>query len=94
MSARELEGFLARIYVDASARAAFKANPHGEALRAGLSEEECSAVESMDWVGLEMAARSFAKKRQAKLGRNRPRTFLQRGRQVVLTFWKRFRFNK
>ena len=94
MSARDLEGFLARIYVDASARAAFKANPRGEAFRAGLSEEECSAVENMDWLGLEMAARSFAKKRQSKLGRNRPLTFLHRGRQVVWNLWQRIRFTK
>lgn len=93
MSARQLEAFLARIYVDALARAAFKANPRGEALRAGLSREECSAVENMDWVGLELASRSFAKKRQSKLGRNRPRRFLQRVHRVLLNLWQRLRFN-
>lgn len=93
MSARELEIFLTRIYVDLSARAAFKANPRGEALRAGLSEEECSAVENMDWVGLEMAARSFAQKRRAKLARNRQWTFHRRVRQFVQTLWLWFYFN-
>ena len=71
MSARELETFLTRIYVDAAMRKAFKENPHFEALRAGLSEEECRALEHMDWAGLELAARSYAHKRdgQAKLTR-------------------------
>lgn len=70
MSAREFEAFLARIYVDALARAAFKANPRGEASRAGLSEEECATLETMDLVALELAARSYAKKRFLKRRRN------------------------
>ncbi len=66
MSAREFETFLTRIYVDAGARARFKENPRAEAQRAGLSDEECVALENADLVGLEMAARSFARKRQLK----------------------------
>lgn len=66
MSARAFEAFLTRIYVDPGARARFKANPRAEARRAGLSDEECAALENTDWVGLEMAARSFAGKRQMK----------------------------
>jgi len=66
MSARAFEAFLTRIYVDAAARARFKANPRAEARRAGLSYEECAALEDTDWVGLEMAARSFARKRRIK----------------------------
>jgi hypothetical protein len=66
MSAREFEFFLTRIYVDARARARFKENPRAEARQAGLSEEECAALEKADFVGLEMAARSFARKRQMK----------------------------
>jgi hypothetical protein len=38
---------------------------------ARLSNAECKALENMDWVGLEMAARSFAKKRQLKRPRSR-----------------------
>jgi hypothetical protein len=68
MSAREFEIFLARIYVDARARARFKDNPRAEARRAGLSDEECAALENADFVGLEMAARSFARKRELKRG--------------------------
>jgi len=37
------------------------ANPRAEARRTGLSDEEC---ENIDWVGLEMAARSLARKRE------------------------------
>lgn len=66
MSARDLEALWARLYVDARARAKFKADPRGEARKAGLSEEECRSLEKIDWVGVEMAARSFAKKRRQK----------------------------
>ena len=69
MSAREFEIFLTRIYVDVAAREAFKANPRGEARRAGLSEEECTALENTDLVDLELAARSYADKRRSKLKR-------------------------
>lgn len=87
MSAREFEAFLARIYVDPSARAAFKADPQGEALRAGLSKEECVALENTDWAGLELAACSFANKRNSKPVRRRPKTFLSRARQVAAVLW-------
>lgn len=66
MSSIQLEAFLARLYVDSDARANFKANPRAEAKKAGLSEDQCTALEKLDWIGLEMAARSFAKKRQLK----------------------------
>jgi hypothetical protein len=66
MNARAFESFLTRIYVDAGARARFRKNPRAEAQRAGLSEEECTALENADFAGLEMAARSFARKRQMK----------------------------
>jgi hypothetical protein len=65
-SSTQLEAFLARLYVDAGARANFKVNPRAEAKKAGLSDTQCSALENLDWVGLEMAARSFAKKRESK----------------------------
>ena len=65
MSAERLEAFLARLYVDESARRRFLANPHGEAANAGLSEADCAALESFDFVGLELAANSIARKRAA-----------------------------
>jgi hypothetical protein len=81
MSARAFEAFLTRIYVDAGARERFKANPRTEARRAGLSDEECAALENTDWVGLEMAARSFASKRELKLKK----------KQHLYWYWARLR---
>src|SRR6202021_1973836 len=56
-SSTQLEAFLARLYVDPEARANFKASPRAEAQKAGLSEDHCAALENLDWIGLEMAAR-------------------------------------
>jgi hypothetical protein len=66
MSGRNLELFLARVYVDPELRARFRANPSAVAATAGLSTEECIALEKTDWTGLEMASRSFHKKRELK----------------------------
>ena len=84
MSAREFETFLARIYVDRGARARFKENPRAEAQRAGLSDEECAALENADFVGLEMAARSFARKRQLK----RKNGFIFSARRFLRRFFR------
>lgn len=65
MSAARLEAFLAQLYVDEIARQQFIADPHGEAANAGLSEADCAALESIDFVGLELAASSIARKRAA-----------------------------
>jgi hypothetical protein len=66
MNTPEMERFLAKIYVDADARARFLAAPYVEAARAGLQEEQCRALEKIDRVGLAMAARSFGRKRERK----------------------------
>jgi hypothetical protein len=63
MSAADLEAFLARIYVDEQVRLDFLREPYGEAIRAGLSEQEARALERIDRTGLELAAESFARKR-------------------------------
>jgi hypothetical protein len=60
------EQFLARIYVAPAFRERFLADPHAEAARAGLSEEQCRALAAIDRIGLKMAARSFAHKRSRK----------------------------
>lgn len=69
MSAQRLEAFLAQLYVDAAARQRFLTDPHAAAANAGLSEADCTALERIDLIGLELAADSFAKKRagQTKL---------------------------
>jgi hypothetical protein len=66
MSAQTLEAYLALLLVDPRARERFLTDPRREAEKAGLSETECASLESLDRAGLEMAARSFTRKRQAK----------------------------
>jgi hypothetical protein len=61
-----LEQFLATIYVDPAARARVLASPEAEASRAGLSEQQCLKLKEIDFTGLEMASRSFARKRASK----------------------------
>ncbi len=65
MSAQKLEAFLAKLYVDDQARTRFLADPRREAMNAGLSDEDCTKLENIDIVGLELAADSFARKRAA-----------------------------
>jgi hypothetical protein len=60
------ESFLARIYVDADARAKFLADPRGEATRAGLAAQEVESVVNIDRVGLEMFAHSLRHKKAQK----------------------------
>src|SRR5258708_19942595 len=72
MSAAAFEAFLATIYVDPNARARFEADPFAEASHAGLTPDECDAIMKIDWVGLELAAGSFAKNRHAKALSPRP----------------------
>ena len=69
MSTARFEAFLARIYVDAEARARFLADPRGEAMRAGLAEREVYALEKIDRVGLELAAQSLQHKRRRRFCR-------------------------
>jgi hypothetical protein len=65
MSAQKLEEFLARLYVDDQARARFLTDPAREASNAGLTAADCTALENIDVIGLELAAESFARKRSA-----------------------------
>jgi Aromatic-ring-opening dioxygenase LigAB, LigA subunit len=90
MSARALEAFLTRIYVDAAARARFKADPRAEAQAAGLSDEECTALENTDWIGLEMAARSLARKRKLKRENHRRNSFSNTLENLFTTIFARF----
>jgi Aromatic-ring-opening dioxygenase LigAB, LigA subunit len=66
MNDPKLEQFLASLYVDAEVRARFLNAPREEAARAGLNPAQCDALAAIDRVGLEMAARSFERKRQKK----------------------------
>ena len=66
MSAALFEGFLAKLYVDESARARFLADPSGEAVKAGLTAEEVEAFARIDLVGLDLFTTSLERKRQGR----------------------------
>jgi len=66
VSGQALEAFLARLYTDANARRNFLADPRGSAVRAGLEPSEVDGLAAIDRDGLELAARSFEKKRTAR----------------------------
>ncbi len=70
MSASLFEAFLAQLYVDESARAKFLADPHGEAIKAGLTTPEVEAVARIDRVGLEMLTKSLERKRRHRSGKH------------------------
>lgn len=63
MSTSRFEAFLARIYVDESARDKFLADPSGEAIKAGLTAQEVEAVAKIDRVGLDLLTKSLERKR-------------------------------
>ncbi|MGE0825597.1 MAG: hypothetical protein AB7G75_12230 [Candidatus Binatia bacterium] len=85
MSASAFEAFLARIYVDATARRQFLANPHREAQNAGLSEEECETLANIDRLGLELAADSFARKRARSPKTRQKELFILRWTRQLLS---------
>jgi hypothetical protein len=66
MNAEKLEILLAKLYVDDQARSRFLTDPRREALNAGLTEDDCAALEKIDLIGLELAADSFARKRASR----------------------------
>ncbi len=64
MSSPQLETFLARLYTDSALREAFLHDPRVTASSAALATDEVDALCRMDRAGLQMAAHSFAKKRE------------------------------
>ena len=76
-----LEAYLARLYLDRDARAAFVADLRGAARQAGLNETEAATLERVDRVRLELTARSLAAKRtQRTVRRSWLGRFLRRWR--------------
>jgi hypothetical protein len=63
MSDVRFEAFLARIYVDETAREKFLADPRGEAAKAGLTPQQIEDVVKIDREGLEMFAASLKRKK-------------------------------
>jgi hypothetical protein len=68
-AAPPLERFLARLYADPAALERFLAAPEAEIAAAGLDHEDAAALRAADLVGLRMAARSYARKRDGRLER-------------------------
>lgn len=66
MSTSRFEAFLAKIYVDEKARAKFLADARGEAMKAGLTEQEVDAVARIDLVGLDLLTKSLERKRRER----------------------------
>jgi hypothetical protein len=64
--APQTHAFLARIYTDDIARRQFIQAPRETALNAGFAEADAEVMARIDVTGLELAARSFAKKRRAR----------------------------
>ncbi len=73
MSSISLETFLATLYTDESLRRQFLAAPQETARNAGLAEEQVDALSRIDRAGLQMAAASYARKREQH---KRPKTTL------------------
>jgi hypothetical protein len=64
MSAAALEALLAQLYGDAPFRKRFLADPRAVALASGLDEDEARRLQQIDREGLELAAESYARKRE------------------------------
>ena len=58
------ETLLARLFADAEFRARFEWDRAAAARELGLDENALASFETADWVGLDLAARSYARKRQ------------------------------
>jgi hypothetical protein len=82
----KFESFLARLYVDATARRRFLEDPSREAAAAGLTSDEFAAAVRIDRVGLELAAASFAHKRRQH---NRRPAVLRLWRSLTRRLWWR-----
>jgi len=70
-SAQASEDLLARLFTDAEFRARFRRDPQGIGRELGLDETAMTTLESTDWVGLDLAARSYSNKRETYAGRKR-----------------------
>jgi hypothetical protein len=69
MSASGFEAFLAKLYVDESAREKFLADARGEAMKAGLTAQEVEAVARIDRVGLDLLTKSLERKRRRRFAK-------------------------
>ncbi len=70
-SAESCEDLLARLFTDVEFCARFKQDPQGVGRELGLDDAALAALEQTDWVGLELAASSYARKRENHASRKR-----------------------
>jgi hypothetical protein len=70
-SAQACEDLLARLFADAQFRARFVQDPQAVGRELGLDEAALQSLSATDWVGLELAAGSYAHKRESYRGRKR-----------------------
>ena len=70
--AQACEALLARLFVDEALRARFEREPRRVGEEFGLDEASLAVLANTDWVGLDLAAKSYAHKRagRAKAKRN------------------------
>jgi hypothetical protein len=71
-SAQACEDLLARLFTDAEFRARFREDAHRLGRELGLDDAAAATLAQTDWVGLELAARSYSHKRETYAGRKRP----------------------
>jgi hypothetical protein len=77
--ARGCEDLWARLFTDAEFRARFRQDPQTSGRDFGLDDATLATLAQTDWVGLELASRSYAHKRETYVGRKR--RWWQFGRQ-------------
>jgi hypothetical protein len=70
-SAQACEDLLARLFADAEFRARFKENPQAIGRELGVDEAALATLEHTDWIGLDLAARSYSHKRETYTRRKR-----------------------
>jgi len=63
-AAHASEALLARLFTDADFRERFRRDPRAVGRELGLGDAAIASFENADWVGLELAARSYASKRE------------------------------
>ena len=70
-SAQACENLLARLFTDAEFRMRFREDPQRMGSEFGLDDVALAALARTDWVGLELASRSYALKREGRTNRKR-----------------------
>ena len=60
------EILLARLFTDVELRARFERDPRAVGTEFGLDQRALAALENADWVGLDLAAKSYAHKRSGR----------------------------